>query len=95
MRVLVLSSKHFDIRILVPMFNLEYIYIYIFISICEVDWLINDGRVNISNMVDVFPGRSKRGNPAMTTNTLTARRKADPQDVLREMAQQMYVRLSL
>ena len=47
--------------------------------------LINDGgRVNISDIVAVFPGGSKRGNPVMTTNTVTARRKGDPQHMLRE-----------
>ena len=33
----------------------------------------------------VFQGGPKRGNPAMTTSTVTARRKGDPQHMLREI----------
>ena len=32
----------------------------------------------------VFPGGQKRGNPTMTTSTVTAMRKGDPQHMLRE-----------
>ena len=36
-----------------------------------------------SNITDVFPGAPKRGNPTMMTSTVTARRKGDPQHMLR------------
>ena len=37
------------------------------------------GGVNISSIVPVFPGHPKKTDPAMAANTVTARRKGDPQ----------------
>jgi hypothetical protein len=39
---------------------------------------------NAKIIAAVFPRGPKRGNPTMTTSTITARRKGDPQHVLRE-----------
>ena len=66
---------------------LSYVYIYVY----EVEWLINDGRGPHFTGSCRFPrGGPTRGNPVMTTYTVTTSRKGDPQHMLREKEARAY-----
>ena len=45
---------------------------------------------NASATTAVFPGGPRRGNPTMTTSTITARRKVDPQHYVEGKRMQTY-----